>query len=352
MCGICVGDLGVGKVSIDLSGVTVRFGRQSPLFEDLSISLSNHGGGHIIALMGPSGVGKTTFCNVCLGVQRIESGYMTVAPVDAKTAYVPQRCILFDELTIEENIGCLQYSRTLGHTFRPERVREAASAFGLGELLHNATQPSVLSGGEGQRVMLARIQTVDCDLLILDEPCAYLDNRAKETYLAGLRTLVNRKQSLALLVTHVWDEARLIADSILFFDRPDLHPAKVALVSVDDARSKPPTIDVFYQVFWPACRMLELEGYRALVAPAVAETPAGTAHVGIADAERDLDVGGGAGVSRHRRAPEIPHAEGSLRSQKLSVPSNALVCFFSTKGGLLGTSHFPERAKAARGSIG
>lgn len=241
--------------------VTFGFGKPTPLFQGISCSLANTtDAGKIIALMGPSGVGKTTFCDLALGIRQPQKGSITFAPTNANIAVIPQKAILFDELDVKENISCLKYSRTLGKTFKEERIQHAVDSLGLADVLRSGTRPDALSGGEAQRVMLARIQTINCDVLILDEPCSFLDNRVKDSFLAGLRATIDESRLLALMVTHVWDEAREIADEVLFFHQAPGKPVTLHCLTVAEAQRCPPTIDAMYGIHWPNCVVLALDG--------------------------------------------------------------------------------------------
>jgi energy-coupling factor transporter ATP-binding protein EcfA2 len=129
--------------------------------------------------------------------------------------------------------------------------------------------------------MLARVQTVDCGILILDEPCSFLDNRVKETFLAALRQTVSNRGLLALLVTHVWEEARLVADDVIFFHRPAAGPVSPMVSQVDRFVRIPPSIDAMYAIHWPHCTLLERKDVANLIGEKKAPIPDGTQFVGL-----------------------------------------------------------------------
>jgi len=208
--------------------------------------------------MGPSGAGKTTFCDLALGIRRPQRGLVEFEPSNANVAFIPQKGVVFDELSVRDNISCLRYSKTLGETFRDDKVQNAIESLGLRQVMQNDTPSSALSGGEAQRVMLARIQTVRCDVLILDEPCSFLDNRVKNYFLAALRATTDEYSLLALMVTHVWDEARLVADDVLFFHQCDGKPTTLHYLSVENALRQPPTVDALFGIHWPGCEVLDI----------------------------------------------------------------------------------------------
>lgn len=269
------------EVVIQLSNVTFGYQKEKRLFDQLSCVLSNGGCGRIVALMGPSGVGKTTFCNLILDIHAPSMGTVSLTPSDARVAFIPQRAVIFDELSVADNIACLAHSRTLGRTFRKQKIADAAASLGLSDVLNESTRADSLSGGEAQRVMLARIQTVSCDVLVLDEPCSWLDNRVKESFLAGLRTVVDEQSLLAVLVTHVWDEARAVADDVLFFHQPHGRSTAVHLLDIDQAANQPPTLDAFFGVHWPDCAVVPLADFTKTFPAAATQIPCSAFYVAL-----------------------------------------------------------------------
>lgn len=246
------------ETAIHFSEVTFGFGKHKPLFKNFCCSLVNDSAaGKIIALVGPSGVGKTTFCDLALGIRQPQDGTVTFLPEDAHIAVIPQKGVIFDELSVRDNIACLRYSRSLGKSFREDRVQRSIESLGLSPVLQTGTHASALSGGEAQRVMLARIQTINCDVVILDEPCSFLDNRVKDSFLAALQATVVESRLLALMVTHVWDEARLVADEVLFFHQAFGKSVTVYRHTVAEAQNSPPTIDALFGIHWPNCAVLD-----------------------------------------------------------------------------------------------
>ena len=245
------------ETALHFSEVTFGFSKRKPLFENLSCSLANGSdAGKIIALMGPSGVGKTTFCDLALGIRQPLKGSVKFTPDNANIAVIPQKGVIFDELSIRENITCLKYSKSLGKSFHADKVQHAVELLGLAHVLQSGTHASAISGGEAQRVMLARIQTIHCDVLILDEPCSFLDNRVKDSFLTALRATVDESRLLALMVTHVWDEALQVADEVLFFHQASEKSVSLHRDLVAQAVSCPPTVDALFAIHWPNCAVL------------------------------------------------------------------------------------------------
>lgn len=264
------------------NNVSFGYKPEFPLFDRLSFTLSNaNETGKIVALMGPSGVGKTTFCDLALGTRKQHGGEIVLEPAGAKVAFIPQKGVMFEELDIRENIACLKHSRSLGTSFREDRIRHAVDSLGLAQVLQNNTKTSNLSGGEAQRVMLARIQTIGCNILILDEPCSFLDNKVKDAFLDALRVTVDEYRLLALMVTHLWDEAQLIADEVIFFHQAPGRAVTLRHCSIDEARRVPPTVDAFWGIHWPEGVVLSVEECLAEGLLLRSEIPSDARYVGL-----------------------------------------------------------------------
>ena len=250
------------STTIRFNKVDFRYKHGPWLFKNFDLVLATHNGkGRIVALMGPSGIGKSTFCDLALGSQLPLAGTIDRIP-STGVGLIPQRAVLFEELDVIENINCLRYSHSLGPTFRQERFNAVVQSLGLKDVIKRNESIAKLSGGEAQRVMLARIGMVDCRILVLDEPCSFLDNRVKETFLNSLRMTVDQFGLLTMIVTHIWDEAAFVADEIITFHHEDGIPITISRNIVSEAFLTPPTIDAMYAIHWPKCMLLCVEDVR------------------------------------------------------------------------------------------
>lgn len=245
------------RVRVTLNDIEVSFSKSSALFSGLKASFESMPGGHIVAVMGKSGMGKSTLCNLMLGIIKPDRGSVEIYPSSASTAFVSQRPVLFEELSVVENACVLRHSGTLGATFSEDRCLEAMGTLGIDALVSRPI--GKLSVGEGQRVMIARIQSVDSDIVFLDEPCIGLDSRSIDALLWSLRALVSKRSSLAFVVTHSWNEAACIANTIVYCHRPCVGgPTEVAILDRVKFYSSPPDLDAFLSIHWPRCLIWDI----------------------------------------------------------------------------------------------
>jgi molybdate transport system ATP-binding protein len=176
-------------------------------------------------LLGPSGGGKTTVLNCIAGLVRPDSGRIAVgsrlffdseSQVDLPVAvrrigYVFQNLALFPHLTVEENI---QYGiRKLPFQERRQRMMTLLDSFRIAHLL--GIKPNQISGGERQRVALARSLVTDPVALLLDEPLSALDLSTKATILDDLREWNSSHQIPIVYVTHSPEEAFALGEHVV-----------------------------------------------------------------------------------------------------------------------------------------
>jgi putative ABC transport system ATP-binding protein len=170
--------------------------------------------GDFVALMGPSGSGKTTLLNLLGGLDRPTSGSIEVAGqrVDqlsgnalaawraSHVGFVFQLYNLLPVLTALRNVELPLLLTKLSRAERRRRASVALSVVGLAERMHH--YPRQLSGGQEQRVGIARAIVTDPTLLLCDEPTGDLDRKSGDEILALLRTLNEEHGKTIVMVTH------------------------------------------------------------------------------------------------------------------------------------------------------
>lgn len=179
-------------------------------------------------LFGPSGAGKTTLLDCIAGLATPDSGRIAIGgrvlfdaaqrihhPVAKRgVGYVLQSLALFPHLTVERNV---QYG--LSHLPASERAARAAAILQAFRIPHLAKRrPREISGGESQRVALARTLVTDPALLLLDEPLAALDATTKSKIIDDLRTWNQEHRIPILYVTHSREEVFALGEHVLVLD--------------------------------------------------------------------------------------------------------------------------------------
>ncbi|WP_122262720.1 ABC transporter ATP-binding protein [Ornithinimicrobium cerasi] len=199
---------------LQLDDVTVRFGATTAV-DDVSLSLPE---GHVLAVLGPSGCGKSTLLRAVAGLERLDAGAVRWDGRDLRGVPTHERGFalmfqdgqLFAHASVADNIGYALRLRRVGAAERRRRVDELLELVGLPG--YGARRPATLSGGEQQRVALARSLAADPGLLLLDEPLSALDRSLRERLAGDLREILVTTGTTAVLVTHDHDEAFTIAD--------------------------------------------------------------------------------------------------------------------------------------------
>lgn len=185
--------------------------------------------GEIVALLGPSGSGKSTLLRGLAGLERITSGRVLMnddvvdgpgvipRPVHQRgCGMVFQDGQLFPHRTVGRNIA---YGLEAAGVPKSERRERVAQMLQLVSLEGFENRPvTTLSGGQGQRVALARSLAPRPKLLLLDEPLSALDRDLRERLAVDIRQILTSTSIAAVFVTHDHDEAATVADRIVTID--------------------------------------------------------------------------------------------------------------------------------------
>jgi NitT/TauT family transport system ATP-binding protein len=192
--------------------------RVNCILRDFSLELQ---AGEIVALLGPSGVGKSSLLRTLAGLQPAQTGDIRVLgePLKGphpKLGFVFQDPCLLPWLTLEENVGFGLDFRNQPHLDEAQRGERVQRAIAEVDLLGARTRyPDELSGGMAQRTSLARSLARAPQILLLDEPFSALDEVTRGEMQTLLLQITTRHHTAAVLVTHDIDEALILADRIL-----------------------------------------------------------------------------------------------------------------------------------------
>ncbi len=228
------------SAGLDVSGATVRYGPTTAV-DDVSLSVAP---GEIVAILGASGSGKSSLLRAIAGLEPLTSGTVTWDGSDLRQVPVHQRGFvmmfqdgqLFPHLGVAGNVG---YSlNRLAAEERRARVDELLALVGLAG--YGPRPVTALSGGEAQRVALARSLAARPRLLMLDEPLSALDRSLREHLVGVLEHTMRATRTPGLYVTHDQDEAFAIADRIAVLD----HGRLLQVASPGDLWAHPASVEV------------------------------------------------------------------------------------------------------------
>jgi ABC-type nitrate/sulfonate/bicarbonate transport system ATPase subunit len=247
-------------VRIGFDGISFAYGKSNLLFKDLTLQLglpadSRHG--HVVAILGPSGTGKTTLLRLVCKVELPLRGSLAISPKDANVSYLQQQPVLFEHLSRLENARYFESIHRTKKQFDEIIFEKLVTKLKLSTVLASSGGIDQLSGGERQRLSLLRALSIRPKILLLDEPCTGLDTDVKLEFLHMLREVVDELGLLTLYVTHHGDEAELIADDLLYLARErDTSPVDVTLLPIAEALDSPPSPEAALGSIGPAANII------------------------------------------------------------------------------------------------
>jgi iron(III) transport system ATP-binding protein len=207
------------SAALEIHKIDFGYPGHGPVCRGLSLVLEE---GQIGCLLGPSGCGKTTVLRCVAGLEPIQAGEIrmrgqvvsrpgkTAPPEARRVGFVFQDYALFPHLTVGANVGFgLKGLDAAGKRARVEELLEAVGMPGAG-----TRYPHELSGGQMQRIALARALAPRPQLLLLDEPFSNLDVDLRERLSLEVRAILKALGTTALLVTHDQREAFVMADFV------------------------------------------------------------------------------------------------------------------------------------------
>jgi sulfate transport system ATP-binding protein len=211
-------------MSIELKQVTKQFGGVTAV-NDVSFSVKE---GELMALLGPSGGGKTTVLRMIAGLEMPTSGDVFIRGQRVNDLSVQQRNIgfvfqnyaLFKNMNVFKNIAFGLKIKRWKHADIEARIAELIQLFGLDGL--EKRYPHQLSGGQRQRVAIARALASKPSVLLLDEPFGAVDAKIRQELREWLVTLHHDLNVTTVFVTHDQEEALEVSNRIVIFSRGNL----------------------------------------------------------------------------------------------------------------------------------
>ncbi len=185
--------------------------------------------GELVAVLGPNGAGKSTLLRSVAGLQPLDRGRVEVdgrvlddgadvfvEPEHRPIGVVFQQYLLFEQMSVLENVAFGLRARGLRAAEARDRARRWLDRFGLAE--YAGSRPRALSGGQAQRIALARALATDPRVLLLDEPLAALDVGTRAAVRRDLRRHLTSFEGMRLLVTHDPVDAWALADRVVIVE--------------------------------------------------------------------------------------------------------------------------------------
>ena len=205
-----------GAILLDIRSVAKSFGK-NPVLRDISLQIAE---GEFLTILGESGSGKTTLLRIIAGFESADAGELWMAgerldsqpPFRRRVNTVFQHYALFPHLSVAQNVG---YGLQVAKVSKEEITKRVEQVLTMVKMTaYAASKPSKISGGQQQRIALARALVNRPRLLLLDEPLSALDANLRRQMQVELKSLQREVGIAFVFVTHDQEEAMVMSDRI------------------------------------------------------------------------------------------------------------------------------------------
>ena len=220
------------SIVVDIDELTIGYSKKNPLVEIPRLEISS---GEIIAITGPSGVGKTTLIRTISGLVRPLKGKVSlfgqpfgVRPKRGSLGYIPQRLGLVRHASVFHNVmlGARAGNSNPYSIFPNSKIRDlcldSIRRMGLSEKIYEPIRR--LSGGQQRRVAIARTMAQSPKIILADEFLSELDEKTLEMVKTEVVEFVRKESSTLIVVEHDVSRAKSIADRMLVIDDGRVNP--------------------------------------------------------------------------------------------------------------------------------
>lgn len=191
---------------------------QKTIFDNFDVTFEQ---GKINVILGGSGVGKTTLLNAIAGIKSYEG---QIEGCEGGVSYIFQKDRLIPSISVYKNLDLILKGVVKDKAERKRMIEQTAVDLEIFDVLKSL--PSEISGGQAQRVSMARAFLYPSDVILLDEPFKALDTALKTRLIKQFAALQEKKNKTVVFVTHAIDECLLLADDYFVFDDA---PVKIVL---------------------------------------------------------------------------------------------------------------------------
>lgn len=204
-------------IDICVKNLTCSY-EQKTIFDNFDVTFEQ---GKINVILGGSGVGKTTLLNAIAGIKSYEG---QIEGCEGGVSYIFQKDRLIPSISVYKNLDLILKGVVKDKAERKRMIEQTAVDLEIFDVLKSL--PSEISGGQAQRVSMARAFLYPSDVMLLDEPFKALDTALKTRLIKQFAALQEKKNKTVVFVTHAIDECLLLADDYFVFDDA---PVKIVL---------------------------------------------------------------------------------------------------------------------------